>query len=152
AQTTAATDAHTPVCVATSPLGSVLFGQRSACDIDPGQSNVHARIFKGDDYSSSDSAPLGRIEVVSAPCPGDSRPVGMPPRLHVGAMTLPSHNLFASDAVVNQLTGVGESTVNAFVFGDGTGSFSTGLTNHAMRGNLVGGDTVAVVRANDGPL
>src|SRR5262252_1220984 len=33
-----------------------------------------------------------------------------------------------------------------------TGSFSPGLTTHAMRGNEVGGDTVAVVRANDGPL
>ena len=72
--------------------------------------------------------------------------------MNVGDMTFPSHNLLASDAVVNQLTGVGESTVNAFVFDDGTGSFSTGLTNHAMRGNEVGGDTVAVVRANDGPL
>ena len=152
AQTTAATDTHTPVCVATSPLGSVLFGQRSACDIDPGQSNVHARIFKGDDSSSSDSAPRGRIEFVGAPCPGDSCSVGMTHRMNVGDMTFPSHNLLASDAVVNQLTGVGESTVNAFVFGDGTGSFSTGLTNHAMRGNEVGGDTIAVVRANDGPL
>ena len=63
AQTTAATDTHTPVCVATSPLGSVLFGHRSACDIDPSQSNVHARIFKGDDSSSSDSAPRGRHRV-----------------------------------------------------------------------------------------
>jgi hypothetical protein len=152
AQTTAATDTHTPVCVATSPLGSVLFGHRSACDIDPSQSNVHARIFKGDDSSSSDSAPRGRIEFVGAPCPGDSCSVGMTHRMNVGDMTFPSHNLLASDAVVNQLTGVGESAVNAFVFDDGTGSFSTGLTNHAMRGNEVGGDTIAVVRANDGPL
>ena len=152
AQTTAATDAHTPVCVATSPLGSVLFGRRSACDIDPAQSNVHARIFKGDDSSSSDSAPRGRIEFLGAPCPGDSCSVGMTHRMNVNDMTFPSHNLLASDAVVNQLTGVGESTVNAFVFADGTGSFSTGLTNHAIRGNEVGGDTVAVSRANDGPL
>ncbi|HKA04801.1 MAG TPA: HYR domain-containing protein, partial [Acidimicrobiales bacterium] len=152
AKTTAATDAHTPVCVATSPLGSVLFGQRSACDIDPGQSNVHARIFKGTDSSSGDAAPRGRIEFVGAPCPGDSCAVGMTQRMNVGDMTFPSHNLLASDAVVNQLTAVGESTVGAFVFGDGTGSFSPGLTTHAMRGNEVGGDAVAVVRANDGAL
>jgi len=89
AQTTAATDAHTPVCVATSPLGSVLFGQRSACDIDPGQSNVHARIFKGTDSSSGDAAPRGRIEFVGAPCPGDSCAVGMTQRMNVGDMTSP---------------------------------------------------------------
>jgi len=152
AQTTAATDSHTPVCVATSPLGSVLFGQASACDIDPGQSNVHARIFKGDDSSTSDAAPRGRIEFVGAPCPDDSCSVGMRHRMNVGDMTFPSHNLFVGDALVNQLTGVGESTINAFMDKTATGSFSPGLTTHAMRGNEVGGDTVAVVRANDGPL
>src|SRR5262249_25529011 len=152
AQATQAAPGQPPVCIAHSPLGSALFGQRSACDIDPGQSNVHARIFKGTDSSSSDGAPRGRIEFVGAPRPEAPSAVGMTHRLNVADMTFPSHNLLASDSVVNQLTGVGESTVNAFVFNDGTGSFSPGLTNHAMRGNLVGGDAIAVVRANDGPL
>jgi hypothetical protein len=152
AQTTAATDAHTPVCVATSPLGSMLFGQRSACDIDPSRSNVHARIFKDDDSSSSDASPRGRVEFVGSPCPGDSCFVGMTQRMNVGDMTFSTGGLFSSDTVVNQLTGVGESTIDAFVDDTAAGSFSTGLTNHTMRGNEVGGDTVAVVRANDGPL
>jgi hypothetical protein len=147
---TAATDAHTPVCLPTSPLGSVLFGQRSACDIDPSQSNVHARIFKGDDSNTADAPPRGRIEFVGSPCPGGSCSVGMTHRMNVGDMTFATGGLFSSDTVVNQLTGVGESTGTAFLDATATGAFSPKLTTHSMRGNLVGGDTLAVVRANDG--
>jgi hypothetical protein len=153
AKATVAKAGDPPVCVAHSPLGSVLFGQRSACDIDPAHSNVHARIFKDDDSSSSDSAPRGRVEFLGAPCPGGSCAVGMAHRMNLGDMTFPSHSILASDAHVNQLSGVGENTtVGAFVFPDGTGSFGTGLTSHAVRGNQVGGDTVAVVWSNNGPL
>jgi hypothetical protein len=153
AKATVAKPGDPPVCVAHSPLGSVLFGQRSACDIDPSQSNVHARIFKDDDSSSSDSTPQGRIEFLGAPCPDGSCAVGMAHRMNLGDMTFPSHSILASDAHVNQLSGVGENTaVGAFIFNDGTGSFSPGLTSHAVRGNQVGGDTVAVLRPNDGRL
>lgn len=85
AKTTAATENHTPVCVATSPLGSVLFGQASACDIDASQSTVFARLFKGSDSVSDEKPARGRIEFPRTPCSGPAC-VGMRHHMNVNPM------------------------------------------------------------------
>jgi hypothetical protein len=46
AQSTQATASHTPVCVANSPLGSLLTGRMSACDLTEASSNVLVQVRK----------------------------------------------------------------------------------------------------------
>src|SRR5215475_5422187 len=48
AQTTQATAGHTPVCVANSPLGSMLTGRLNACDVDEASSQVSVTVRDDD--------------------------------------------------------------------------------------------------------
>lgn len=134
---TAATNGHTPVCVASSPLGSAVFGQLSACDLDESRSAVSVRVFDEDDTITETARARGRIEFEGPPCPGDSCLVDVRYRTRIGDLTFKG-GLFAKDHVLNQLSAVGADDM---VLGNGAG---VALPSSSLRGNEVGGDTVAV--------
>jgi hypothetical protein len=129
AKTTAATDSHTPVCVAGSPLGSVLFGKLSACEIegtpncadikstDGDNSCVSVRVFDDEagDSETRYSTPRGRVEFAEKPCSAGSRCFGLTHRVHLNDVTFEAgffEGLFEGDHNVVELSGVGASTVN----------------------------------------
>ncbi|MBY0278876.1 HYR domain-containing protein [Candidatus Binatia bacterium] len=156
AQTTQATAGHTPVCVANSPLGSMLTGRLSACDLDQATSKVlvQVRDEDGEDQHSASNTARGRVNFVGTPCPDDPLGcfVGMNHRINV-------NDLQFSDALddhrLTEVTGVGENTVGAFVDSSGAGSFAANLTNHSVRGVDIAeddGGTKGFYRGNDAPL
>lgn len=156
AQTTQATSGHTPVCVANSPLGSMLTGRLSACDLDQSSSNVlvQVRDEDGEDQHSASNTARGRVNFVGTPCPDDPLGcfVGMNHRINV-------NDLQFSDALddhrLTEVTGVGEDTVGTFVDSAGAGSFAPNLTNNSVRGVDVAeddGGTKGFYRGNDAPL
>jgi hypothetical protein len=156
AQTTQATAGHTPVCVANSPLGSMLTGRLSACDLDQASSNVlvQVRDEDGEDQHSASNTARGRVNFVGTPCPDDPLGcfVGLNHRINV-------NDLQFSDALddhrLTEVTGVGENTVATFVDSTGAGSFATNLTKHSVRGVDVAeddGGTKGFYRGNDAPL
>jgi len=149
AAATRATDNHAPVCIASSPLGSALFGQHSACDLDPNQSgvNVTVRDEDGDVEGASGSNARGRIEFVGRPCPDGSCPIGMTQRIHIGDITFDG-GLFASDPKFIQLTGVGKSKGTTTIAA-GTGVFGSNSTEHSARGRLEGEETKAFFIPNN---
>ena len=156
AKTTAATESHTPVCVTGSPLGSVLFGQLSACEIegtpncqstDGDSSCVSVRVFDDDDSDTRYTTPRGRIEFAEKPCSPGSRCYGLTHRVHVNDVTFESsffEGLFEGDHTLVELSGVGTSTVNAALNGStGAGTFAGPWIKHSVRGRD-GSDVVAV--------
>lgn len=156
AQTTQATAGHTPVCVANSPLGSMLTGRLSACDLNEASSNVlvQVRDEDGEDQHSASNTARGRVNFVGTPCPDDPLgcSVGMNHRINV-------NDLQFSDALddhrLTEVTGVGENTVGTFVDSTGAGSFAPNLTNNSVRGVDVAeddGGTKGFYRGNDAPL
>lgn len=156
AQSTQATAAHTPVCVANSPLGSMLTGRLSACDLDQSSSSVlvQVRDEDGENQHSASNTARGRVNFVGTPCPDDPLGcfVGINHRINV-------NDLQFSDALddhrLTEVTGVGENTVGAFVDSSGAGSFAPNLTKHSVRGVDIAeddGGTKGFYRGNDAPL
>ena len=154
AKTTAATANDTPVCVANSPLGAVLFGRFSACELDESQSHVTVTAIDddGDPHTKGNHA-RGRMEFVGTPCPGGSCAVGLAHRVHVGDIVFET-GPFGSDHVFTELSGVGESVSNgeAQIDPTGAGTFGIGSTLHSARGREVGGDTKAFFNSNASPV
>ena len=148
---------HPPVCVANSPLGSLLTGRLSACDLDEASSRVTVQVRdeKGDNQHSADNTARGRVQFVGTPCP-DS------PDNHLGCSVGLNHRINVndlqfsdalSDHKLTDLTGVGENTVGAFVDSTGAGTFAPGLTNHSLRGtDTDDGTTKGFFRSNSSPL
>jgi hypothetical protein len=156
AQTTQATAGHTPVCVANSPLGSMLTGRLSACDLDQASSKVlvQVRDEDGEDQHSASNTARGRVNFVGTPCPDDPLgcSVGMNHRINVNDLQFSDA---LSDHRLTEVTGVGENTVGAFVDSTGAGSFAPNLTNHSVRGVDVAeddGGTKGFYRGNAAPL
>lgn len=156
AQTTQATAGHTPVCVANSPLGSLMTGRMSACDLTEASSQVlvQVRDEDGENQHSASNTVRGRVNFVGTPCPDDPAgcSVGLNHRINV-------NDLQFSDALddhrLTEVTGVGENTANTFVNGSGAGSFAPNLTNHSVRGVDVAeddGGTKGFYRGNAAPL
>lgn len=156
AQTTQATAGHTPVCVANSPLGSMLTGRLSACDLDQTTSSVFVQVRDedGENPHSASNTARGRVNFVGTPCPDDPSGcfVGLNHWINV-------NDLQFSDALddhrLTEVTGVGENTVDAFVDATGAGSFAPNLTNHSVRGVDIAeddGGTKGFYRGNAAPL
>jgi hypothetical protein len=168
AKTTAATESHTPVCVAGSPLGSVLFGKLSVCEIEgtPGcgstdgdNSCVSVRVFDDEagDSETRYSTPRGRVEFAEKPCSAGSRCFGLTHRVHLNDVTFESgffEGLFEGDHTVVELSGVGASTVNVPLNGvSGVGTFGGPSIKHSVRGRD-GSDVIALSKAgaDDKPI
>jgi hypothetical protein len=145
----------TPVCVANSPLGSLLTGRLSACDLDEPSSRVTVRVFDedGENPHSADNTARGRVQFVGTPCPGDPLGcfVGMNHRINVNDLQFSDA---LSDHKLTDVTGVGENTIGAFVDSTGAGSFAPNLTNHSVRGTdpAKDGGTKGFFHGNAGPL
>jgi hypothetical protein len=147
----------TPVCVANSPLGSLLTGRLSACDLDEPSSRVVVKVRdeKGNDEHTAGNTARGRVQFVGTPCPGDPLgcSVGMNHRINVNDLqffdALSAHKL-------TDVTGVGENTIGAFVDSTtGLGTFAPNLTNHSVRGTDIAptdGGTKGFYRGNAAPL
>jgi hypothetical protein len=137
AQTTQATAGHTPVCVANSPLGSLLTGRLSACDLDEASSGVSVTVRDedGENPHTRGNTARGRVQFVGTPCPGDPLGcfVGLNHRINVNEIFF-NGGVFGSDHTLTDLTGVGESTGLAFVDNTGAGTFAPGSTVHSARG------------------
>jgi hypothetical protein len=168
AKATVAQGNNDPVCVANSPLGSVLFRNFTACEIegtpncadirstDGTNSCVSIRVFDDDDSLTRYSTPTGRIEFIETPCSEGSRCYGLMHRVQIGNMTFESGgvlgDLFGGSHTLSELTGVGESTVNAPVRLDtSAGQFAGAWIKHSVRGRD-GGDTLALARPGDLPV
>lgn len=149
AQATQATAAHTPVCVANSPLGSLMTGRLAACDVDETKSEVSVTVYDEDGknpHTRGNSA-RGRVHFVGTPgelwCdPADLGCfVGLNHRINVNDITFEG-GVFGSDHVISDLMGVGESTGRTFVDNaTSQGTFAPGTTLHSGRGTEQGGDT-----------
>ena len=125
-----------PVCIAQSPLGSALFGRRSACDLDPSQSGVTVTLFdagRADGHASSDAR--GRIEFAGPRCVGDSCDTGVSYRLQMGDMRFDGRPL--PEEPVTELTGVGKST-DPIRITRGAGLIPAASLQHSGRGRQVG--------------
>jgi len=156
-----------PVCVASSPLGSVLFGQSTACEIqgtancegirstDGDNSCVSARVFDSDDSVTSYSTPRGRIEFIETPCSAGSRCYGMRHQVRIGDLTFESGSLigdlFEGDHKVVDLSGVGASAFNVGVptSGPNQGQGQFVGAKHSVRGTEEGGATAAAFAAGE---
>lgn len=156
AQTTQATAGHTPVCVANSPLGSMLTGRLSACDLNQASSSVFVQVRDedGENPHSASNTARGRVQFVGTPCPDDPGgcSVGLIHRINVNDLQFQDA---LDDHRLTDITGVGENTVDAFVDGTGAGSFAPNLTNHSLRGVDVAeddGGTKGFFRGNAAPL
>jgi hypothetical protein len=131
----------TPVCVANSPLGSLLTGRMSACDLDEASSNVTVQVRdeKGNDQHTASNTARGRVQFVGTPCPGGSCDIGMNHRINVNELAF-------SDALeghtLADVTGVGENAVGSFVNikNTGVGTFGSNETNHSVRGTDINED------------
>jgi len=163
AKVTAATPSHPPVCVANSPLGSVLFQRLTSCEIqgtpncpdleDIGDNScVSVRVFDDEagDSLTRISTPRGRIEFAETPCSPGSRCYGMRHRVHIGDLTFSSGgfigDLFEGDHTLVELSNVGASTVNVGVNNTGAGQFGGPQIKHSVRGRESGKDPVAVFK------
>src|SRR5262249_48307301 len=149
AKRTRATDTHTPVCVANSPLGSLLTGHLSACDLDEASSLVSVTVYDddGENPHTRQNSARGRVNFIGTPGDQWCLPtglgcfVGMNHRINVGDITF-NGGIFSSDAVITDLTGVGESTGPVFVDNASSqGTFAAGATLQSGRGTQVGGPT-----------
>ena len=156
AQTTQATAGHTPVCVGNSPLGSLLTGRLSACDLDEASSvvSVTIRDEDGENPHTRGNTARGRVQFVGTPCPGDPLGcfVGLIHRINVNDIFF-NGGVFGSDHTLTDLTGVGEATGKAFVDNTGAGTFAPGSTVHSARGTDVDeGETKGFFRSNSSLL
>jgi hypothetical protein len=156
AQTTQATAGHTPVCVANSPLGSLLTGRLSACDLDEASSGVSVTVRDedGENPHTRGNTARGRVQFVGTPCPGDPLGcfVGLNHRINVNEIFF-NGGVFGSDHTLTDLTGVGEATGKAFVDNTGAGTFAPGSTVHSARGTDVNeGSTKGFFRSNSSVL
>jgi hypothetical protein len=148
AKATTARDIHDPVCVANSPLGSLMTGRLSACDVDEASSGVSVTVYDEDGknpHTAGNSA-RGRIHFVGTPAEQWCLPtdlgcfVGMNHRINVNNIKFDG-GLFGSDHLITDLTGVGESTGLTFVDkATSQGTFAPGTTLHSGRGTE-GSDT-----------
>src|SRR5262249_27093780 len=146
AKSTRATDTHTPVCVANSPLGSLMTGRLSACDLDESISQVSATAYDDDGknpHTKGNSA-RGRGNFVGTPGDQWCLPtdlgcfVGMNHRINIGDIKFDG-GLFSGDPTITDLTGVGESTGPVFVDNASSqGEFPAGTTLQSGRGTQVG--------------
>lgn len=156
AQTTQATASHTPVCVANSPLGSLLTGRLSACDLDEASSGVSVTVRDedGENPHTRGNTARGRVQFVGTPCPGDALGcfVGLNHRINVNDIFF-NGGVFGSDHTLTDLTGVGVATGLAFVDNTGSGTFAPGSTVHSARGTDVDeGTTKGFFRSNSSLL
>jgi hypothetical protein len=120
------------VILGTSPIGSSLFGRRSFCDLNEGESTVTIRFVDDDgDADQRTRNARGRVEIVGAPCPDHSCEVGMTYRLHINDILIPN---FFGDNTFTQLSGVGESTSSA-TLDHGAGAFGFESTVNWVRGH-----------------
>jgi len=151
-QATATADTE-PVCLGHSPLGSSLYGRRSACEVDPTKSSVALRFVDDDgDSQTETSAARGRVEFVGDPCPGQSCAVGMTHRLHLNDVTIEG---FFGDNTFVELSSVGESLPDgaASLDASGAGSFAFGSTVNSGRAHHnEEDDTRALVASNADPI
>ena len=152
AQATQAKLGDAPVCIAHSPLGSALFGQRSACDLDPSLSRVDVTVLDddGDEDGSASNQARGRVEFVGTTCVGGPCNVGVAHRLHIGDMKFDA-GPFASDPVITDLTGVGKSSENISITG-GVGAIPKEKLEHSGRGRQKDGPTRAYFLDKLNPL
>lgn len=153
AKSTGPTSSINPVCLGHSPLGSALFGRRSACDVDESQSTVTVQLVDddGDSISRTPHA-RGSVEFLGTPCPGGTCDVGMTYRLHINDITIEN---FFGDNTFSQLSGVGESlpTGKATLDASGAGAFGFGATLNSARGHHNEGDqTTALLAPNADPI
>jgi hypothetical protein len=147
----------TPVCVANSPLGSLLTGRLSACDLDEPSSKVSVQVRDKDGKNphSADNTARGLVQFVGTPCPDDPLGcfVGMNHRINVNDLQFQDA---LSDHRLTDVTGVGENTVGAFVDSStGVGTFAPNLTDHSVRGTDIAkddGGTKGFYHGNSLPL
>src|SRR5262245_27598537 len=148
AKSTKATADHTPVCVANSPLGSLMTGRLSACDVDEASSDVSVtlRDDDGNNPHTRGASARGRINFVGTPGEQWCLPtdlgcfVGLNHRINVNDITFEG-GIFGSDHTITDLTGVGESSEEAFVENANSqqGTFAGGTTLHSGRGTDTNG-------------
>jgi hypothetical protein len=150
AKMTATAPGQTPTCVVNSPLGSMLFGQLSACEIDPASSSVTVHVFDGDDSVTKSRPARGRVEFAGRPCPGGNCDVGLRHRIHIDDMTF-SGGLFGGDHELTELSGVGASLSNAPLDNTGAGTFGPGSTKHSVRGRD-DDETLGIFKTADQPV
>ena len=147
AEATATVNSADAICLGHSPLGAVLYGQRSICDHNPDPANPDASgsavsfFFKdGGDSATKLSSAGGRVEIVGnkLKCkPGEPCPVGVTHRLDLSNIEVPAGT---GHDTIAQLTGVGESLpgreagLSKDPSGVYKGGFGTGATIHSGRG------------------
>ena len=147
AQATATVNSADAICLGHSPLGAVLYGQRSICDLNADPANPDASgsavsfFFKdGGDSATKLSSAGGRVEIVGnkLKCkPGEPCPVGVTHRLDLSNIEVPAGT---GHDTIAQLTGVGESLpgreagLTKDPSGVYKGGFGTGATIHSGRG------------------
>jgi hypothetical protein len=150
-QATQAAPGQMPVCIAQSPLGSALFGRRSACDLDPSQSGVTVTLLDdGRENGRASNQAGGRIEFAGPTCVDGSCDVAVAYRVHIGDMKFDA-GPFAEDPVITELTGVGKSSGAIDITG-GAGTIPRNSLEHSARGRQVDRETRAYFLDRQNPL